>query len=356
MDQKKHIRLGVFMPVGNNGWVLSKTSPQYMPTYQLNKDVALLAEKIGFDYLFSMAKWSGYGGETRFWDFSIESFTLMSALAAVTTRLRLVASIAPVLIHPAIVAKMMATLDDISGGRIGLNIVSNDTEYARMGLYPADFMSYRHRYIDEWVRVMKLLWTGEPVDFAGEYFTLTGYASNPRPVQQPWPVIVYATSSDGGFQFVAEQCDEAFMLCGSPERNARARQIKAMAAERGRSIKTQGDVCLILGESDADADRVAGRIRDGADALAITNVYDRGYQGDRRARGLELLNEGFPQTLVYRTCPLIGGPERVADFIEDMVVNGEFDGILLSFPDFIDGLERFHELVMPLLEKRGLRA
>ena len=56
------------MPVGNNGWILSKTSPQYLPTYQLNRDVAQLAEKIGFDYLFSMAKWSGCGGETRFWD------------------------------------------------------------------------------------------------------------------------------------------------------------------------------------------------------------------------------------------------------------------------------------------------
>jgi hypothetical protein len=61
----KHFRLGVFMPVGNNGWVLSKTAPQYMPTYKLNRDTAQLAERIGFDYVFSMAKWSGYGGETR---------------------------------------------------------------------------------------------------------------------------------------------------------------------------------------------------------------------------------------------------------------------------------------------------
>ncbi len=355
IDQRRKIRLGVFMPVGNNGWILSKTSPQYLPTYQLNKDVSQLAEKIGFDYLFSMAKWSGYGGETRFWEYSIESFTLMSALAAATSRLRLVASISPILIHPTIVAKMMATLDDISGGRIGLNIVSSDVEYHRMGLYPKDFMSYRHKYIDEWLTVVKRLWTGEPVDFDGEYFKLTGYASNPRPIQQPWPPIVYATSSEGGFRFVAEQCDEAFILCGSDERNANSKVLKQMAADRGRSIKTQGDVALILGETDADAQRIAEHIREGADTEAITNVYDRGYQGDRRARGRELLAEGFPQTLVYRTFPLIGGPERVADFIEDMVVNGEFDGILCSFPDFIDGLERFNDLVMPLLRKRGLR-
>src|SRR5712692_11149098 len=178
-DQRKQFRLGVFMPVGNNGWLLSKTAPQYLPTYELNRDVARLAERIGFDYLFSMAKWSGYGGETHFWDYSIESFTLMAALAEVTTQLRLVASISPILIHPTIVAKMMATLDDISGGRIALNIVSSDTEYNRMGLYPEDFYTYRHKYIDEWLRVVKLLWTGEPVNFEGDYFKLAGYASKP---------------------------------------------------------------------------------------------------------------------------------------------------------------------------------
>src|SRR5688572_19667013 len=103
---RKHFRLGVFMPVANNGWIISKNSPQYQPTFQLNKDIAQLAERIGFDYVFSMAKWSGYGGETRYWESAIESFSLMAALATGTTRLRLVASIAPILVHPAIVAKI----------------------------------------------------------------------------------------------------------------------------------------------------------------------------------------------------------------------------------------------------------
>jgi pyrimidine oxygenase len=354
IDGQRHFRLGVFMPVGNNGWIISKTAPQYMPTYQLNKDTAQLAERIGFDYVFSMAKWTGYGGETRFWDFSAESFTMMAALAPVTTNLRLVASVAPILIHPAIVAKMAVTLDDISGGRLGINIVSSDTEYRRMGLYPEDFESYRHEYIDEWLTVVKRLWSGEPVDFAGKYFTLDGYASNPRPVQDPWPTIVYATDSEGGFRFVAEQCDEAFIRC-SDEKNANSKRLKELAGERGRSIKTQAHATLILGESDADAQRIIHHIREGADFEAIANVYDMGYPGDRRTRGQELLDKGFPRTVIYHAFPLIGGPERVADFIEDMAVNGDFDGMLYSFPDFIDGLERFDDLVMPLLKKRGLR-
>src|SRR6266498_740988 len=123
-DRPMHFNLGVFMPVGNNGWILSKIGPQYLPTYKLNRDIAQLAEEIGFDYVFSMAKWTGYGGETRFCDYSIESFTLMSALAPVPPNLRLVASIAPILIHPTILAKMAATVDDICDGRLSINIVS----------------------------------------------------------------------------------------------------------------------------------------------------------------------------------------------------------------------------------------
>src|SRR5713226_9176407 len=100
------LELGVFIPVGNNGWVISKNSPQYRPTFALNKQIALLAEQIGFDYVFSMAKWRGFGGEIQFWNHSLESMTLMSALAPLTRDVRLIASIAPSLIHPAVYAKM----------------------------------------------------------------------------------------------------------------------------------------------------------------------------------------------------------------------------------------------------------
>jgi pyrimidine oxygenase len=347
-------KLGVFMPVGNNGWIISGASPQYMPTYELNKNVALLAEEIGFDYVFSMAKWSGYGGEVRYWDYSIESFTLMTALAAVTTRIRLVASVAPILIHPAIMAKIAVTLDEISGGRLGINVVSSDHEFIRMGLYPDDFESYRHAYIDEWLRVMKLLWTGEPVDFDGKWFHLSGYASNPSPVQKPGPAIIYATSSEAGFEFVAAHCDEAFVRADE-QKNAASMTLKQFAADRGRTVKTQAHVCLIQGDTDEDAQRVVEGFRQGAAHESIANVYDPAFKGDRAARGKELLDQRFPRPLFYHAFPLIGGPERIADFIEDMATNGTFDGILFSFPDYMEGLRKFNTQVSPLLRGRGLR-
>jgi len=352
------IQLGVFMPVGNNGWILSRNSPQFMPTYELNRDVTLLAEEIGFHYVFSMAKWRGFGGATRFWDQTVESFTLMAGLAAITKRVRLVVSVAPVLMHPAIVAKMAATLDDMSGGRLALNIVSagNRAEYTQMGLYPEDFESYRYDYTDEWLEVLKALWTQPSVTYEGKYFSLKDCVSDPKPVQKPYPPIVCATSSERGYEFVAKECEEAFLGGGSVEQmGAASRKMKLMAREHGRSVKTQTLLIVIQGDTDEEARRLVEDYREGADYEAIANVYDPRSRGPA-SRDPEVLPSRFadPRFLYYRTFAFAGGPERIADLIEDLAVNGQLDGLLLVFPDFIEGLNKFHRDVMPILWARRL--
>ncbi len=71
-----------------------------------------------------MIKLRGFGGQSEFWDHNLESFTLMAGLAAVTKQIQLYASVAVLTIPPAIVARMASTIDSISGGRFGINIVS----------------------------------------------------------------------------------------------------------------------------------------------------------------------------------------------------------------------------------------
>ena len=58
--------IGVFIPIGNNGWLISETAPQYMPSFKLNKTVVQSAETYGFDFALSMIKLSGFGGKTDF--------------------------------------------------------------------------------------------------------------------------------------------------------------------------------------------------------------------------------------------------------------------------------------------------
>src|SRR5271156_7059506 len=109
------MQLGVFIPIGNNGWLISTTSPQYKPSFDLNKTVVQKAEAFGFDFALSMIKLHGFGGPSQFWDHNLESFTLMAGLAAVTKRIQLYASVAVLTIPQAIVARMASTIDSISG-------------------------------------------------------------------------------------------------------------------------------------------------------------------------------------------------------------------------------------------------
>jgi pyrimidine oxygenase len=97
--------IGVFIPIGNNGWLISKSSPQYLPSFELNKAIVRRAEEYGLDFALSMIKLRGFGGETEFWDHNLESFTLMAGLAAVTSRIKIYASTPILALPPAMVGR-----------------------------------------------------------------------------------------------------------------------------------------------------------------------------------------------------------------------------------------------------------
>jgi pyrimidine oxygenase len=100
------MELGVFIPIGNNGWLISTTSPQYMPSFDLYREVVQKAERYGFDFALSMVKLHGFGGPSQFWDYNLESFTLIAGLAPVTSRIRLFATCAVLTMPPPITARM----------------------------------------------------------------------------------------------------------------------------------------------------------------------------------------------------------------------------------------------------------
>lgn len=175
--------IGVFIPIGNNGWLISTTSPQYKPSFQLNKQIVLAAERYGLDFVLSMIKLRGFGGSSEFWDHNLESFTLMSSLAAVTERIHLFASVPVLAMPPAIVARMAVTIDSIAPGRFGVNLVTGwqKAEYDQMGLWPGNEHypplrppeRIRHRHAPVWQ-------TGRS-DFKGRYFTMNDCRLSPPP-------------------------------------------------------------------------------------------------------------------------------------------------------------------------------
>src|SRR5581483_4621901 len=111
------------------------------------------------------------------------------------------------------------------------------------------------------------------VTFKGKYFAVDDCQSFPKPVQGTLP-IVCATSSERGYKFIADYCDEGFFGGNSLEKKkATSLRIKEVAAEAGRTVKTHTLIMLIQGDTDADAERLYRHYQDGADHEAISNVY-----------------------------------------------------------------------------------
>jgi putative spermidine/putrescine transport system permease protein len=174
------MELGVFIPIGNNGWLISTTSPQYKPSFDLNLEVVQKAERFGFDFALSMIKLHGFGGPSQFWDYNLESFTLMAGLASVTSRIQLFATCAVLTLPPPIAARMAVTIDSISHGRFGVNIISGwqRRAYTQMGIWPgAEHYRRRYDYCAEYVTIMFVIVSFWDYDRTGIYpaFTLQNY-------------------------------------------------------------------------------------------------------------------------------------------------------------------------------------
>jgi len=193
------MQVGVFIPIGNNGWIISETSPKYKPTFELNKEIVQKAESYGFDFALSMIKMRGYGGVTQHWDYNLESFTLMAGLAAVTKKIKLFASTPILVLPPAVVARMASTIDSIAPGRFGVNIVTGwqTAEYDQMGMWPgSDYFGYRYEYATEYVQIMQELWTKGESDFKGKHFTMNDCKLLPMP-SEPIKLIGAGQSGPG---------------------------------------------------------------------------------------------------------------------------------------------------------------
>ena len=337
------------MPVGSNGFIMSKRTPRYHPSFELHQKIAETAEAIGLDYLFSMGKWMGYGGASDFWAETIEPMSMASAIAAVTTRIKLFSTINPLCFHPAVAAKIISTIDGISGGRFGINIVTGNTleEIEQMGLVPEGYENYRYEYADEWISVMKMLWTQERTTFDGRFFHLKDCVSGPKPLSKPFPTIVSAGLSDEGLRFGAKHSDYQF---GGGRADV-VNRIRKFGAEAGRSLKASTNMCLIFGDNDDAAEEELALIRRDLDHDAVENLiasFDRDNRDSYKDRTSYLRD---PKMIGFGSGdPVAGSPETVANKLADFIATTGIDAIQFTFIDFVRGLEIMGAEVLPRLK------
>ena len=343
----RKVELGIFMPIASNGFIFSKRAPHYLPTFELHRQIAALAEEIGFDYLFWMGKWKGLGGATQQWEQSLEPITLVSAIAATTRRLKLFATINPLLFHPTVAAKMVATIDDVSGGRFGINIVTGNTldEYEQMGIVPEGYNKHRYEYAEEWTTAIKALWSQEKVTFKGRFFDLTECVSSPKPQQKPYPAIVSAGTSDEGLRFGAKHSDYAFMGLRASE----IAKTRGFAAEYGRTIKIASNLFLLPRPTDAEADAELTALRTELDHEALDNLIASTERDMRDARRADWLRA--PNVIGFGNgSPVAGSPETIARKLAKLITENGVDALQFTFLDFVKDLGVFRRSIAPVLK------
>jgi pyrimidine oxygenase len=338
---------GVFLPVANGGWIISKTAPPLDGLWKQNLAAAVTADEVGMDFVMSMGKWRGFGGETNHWGVSMESLTMMAGIAQATKRVKVWATVHTLLHNPAVAAKMITTLDHISGGRAGLNIVAGAfrEEFAQMGEWD-DAMSHDDRYAlaEEWTMIVKRLWAEPSVTHKGRFFEMNDCQLEPKPLSRPRPDLICAGSSDRGFRFSVRESDAVFIGGHTPdERRDASRRAKSVAAEMGTTIRTYAMCTIIHAETDAKAEALVEYYREGADMGAIINMLSSwGMPPERLARAAETQGPFMTQTAV-------GSPATCAEKVEQFLSYCELDGLMLIFPDYVEGLKMFGGEILPRL-------
>jgi dimethylsulfone monooxygenase len=350
--------LGTFCLNVSSGMTFTRANDNKLD-WEQNKRVALLADQTGWDFLLPLGRWRGVGGETDPNRDQFETFTWAAALGAITKRINVFATVHVPLFHPMMAAKLAATIDVISGGRFGINIVAgwNDAEFRMFDVHQREHDD-RYGSAEEWLTIMERLWTEEDeVDFDGEYYRVSGAVLGPKPVSKPRPTIISAGSSEKGLDFGLTRADFSFqpgfeldVLRTFTERAQRR------AAELGSRTQLLTFGPIVVRDTEAEAQRYFDwYVDEMGDLSAGQALVESLMGGGTQAMSLELLSSMSRAFVAgWGGIPIVGSPEMVAQKLIDLREMG-FAGFAGGWVDFEEGLGEFNEKVMPLLVDAGLR-
>lgn len=339
---------------------------------------------------------------------SFEPFTLLSALSAVTEHIGLIATGSTTFDAPYHVARRFASLDHISGGRAGWNIVTTSNPDAALNFGLDDHMEHAERYrrAREFYDVVTGLWDSfaddafvrdveqglyfDPsrmhvLDHKGKYLRVRGPLNIARPVQG-WPVIVQAGASEDGKQLAAETAEAVFTGGGSLVDGQRLyADIKGRMEKLGRNpahLKILPGAFVVVGDSVEEAREKRALLDSkvhydsaiaslsvilGTDASTFdpdrplppipeTNASKSGRQRlvDFAAREKLTVRQLAQRVGGYGGLSFVGTPQTVADQMEEWLTSLGCDGFNIMFPFLPAGLDDFVDKVVPELQRRGI--
>ncbi|WP_051194114.1 LLM class flavin-dependent oxidoreductase [Nocardia jiangxiensis] len=346
MPMKNGVMLGLFLP--NESWAefptLAPTTTEW--TYEYNRAATLAAEAAGFHFALPAGRWKGLQGDHLNWrGASLDTVTLTAGLLEATSRITILTTIHTNVYNPVVAAKLGADMDQIGEGRWGMNIVSGwgAHEFEQMGVPLLDHKE-RYVYTAEWLDIVRGLWNQGVFSYEGKHFTIQEATAWPRPAQRPRPLLVNAGQSYTGMSFSARQVDYAFSY---PKNIPTFRKI---CAEVGRNVGFIGNKRIILGDTDAEATRLARAICDKADKAALRAHLISAGAATEETIG-DLLKSQADYDKYFIDDAMIGDPDTVARQLSDWILEHRPNGVCLQFYNCIDDLRVFAEEAMPRMAK-----
>jgi len=342
-----------FLPTHGDGHYLGTSIGGRAVTVDYLRQIAQAADDLGY---FGVLLPTGRSCE--------DSWVLASALAPLTKNLRYLVAVRPGLQSPSVAARMAATLDRISNGRLLINVVTGGDPVENKG--DGLFLSHDERYevTREFLAVYKALLAGEKVDYQGKHIRIEDGRLLFLPHQDGGPPLYFGGSSEAANSVAAETVDK-YLTWGEPPAavSAKINQVAKLAIERGRKLSFGIRLHVIVRETNAqawaDADKLISHVDDKTIAAA-QSIFDRmdsvGQKRMRELHGgrrdkLEVAPNLWAGVGLVRGgagTALVGDPPTVAARIKEYMALG-IDTFILSGYPHLEEAYRFAELVFPLL-------
>ena len=352
------VKFAYWVPNVSGGLVVSTIEQRTHWGIDYNRKLAQLAEQAGFDYALTQIRFTaGYGAE-----YQHESVAFSHALLAATERLKVIAAILPGPWNPALAAKQLATIDQLTNGRVAINLVSGwfKGEFHGIGEPWLDH-DERYRRSEEFIRALKGIWTQDNFSFAGDFYRFRNYTLKPKPLQQPHPEIFQGGSSRAARDMAARVSDWYFTNGNTPEGiRAQVEDLRAKAAANGHAIKVGVNAFVIARDTEAEARAVLDEIIAKANPEAVqafghearnagaASPEGEGNWAKSSFEDLVQYNDGFKTNL-------IGTPGQIAERIVALKAVG-VDLVLAGFLHFQEEVEYFGKRVLPLVRELEARA
>jgi FMNH2-dependent dimethyl sulfone monooxygenase len=277
---------------------------------------------------------------------SLDAWSTAAALAAVTETLELMVAVRPTFHIPALLAKQAANIDQISGGRVSLNVVSSWwAEEAKK--YGVHFDQHDDRYArtSEWLDVVDKAWKEDHFSYSGKYYSVQDLVLQPKPVSKPRPTIYAGGESETAKELISQKCDAYVMHGDSPERVAVKIQDLSERRERKGLPRMIFGVAgySIVRETEREAQQELARITDVKQNAAGYQNYQDWLANTQLEQRVSL--EDYSVSNRGLRSGLVGTPQQVADRVGEFEDAG-VDLLLLQFSPQMEEMERFADTVI----------